>query len=340
MAVMNPPIFMQAALHPAERWRQAHKGIMGLRGGVVGLELAVAQHAGTPNMSVDVAEGHVFVPGTEATYQGVYLGEAQGVTVVTIAAADPTNPRRDLIIARVRDTSYSGAGDTFAIEPVQGTPAGSPSDPALPTGSCWVLARVAVAALASSITNANITDFRYGGTGYTGQNGASAALGGIIVCTSSTRPLSGLYPGLTIWQTDTKNVAVYNGSTWDVGGTRGIAATVGSYNIPAGAATSTGVTVSLPAGTWQIHAKAEGANVTGGAEQMTMELYNLTGAVILDTTRWFSGDAGAQRMTLACQCQVTLSATSTIQVRAISNLADGSANHAFNNIQLHAVSVI
>jgi hypothetical protein len=214
MAETNPPIFVQAGSHPAASWRQALRTMMGGRSGVAfPASFAVTQN-GTPNMSVNVAEGYGVLLGTENTYQGLYAIEEQGTKNLTISAADPTNPRRDLVIARVRDAAYSGAANTFALEVVTGTPAGSPVDPSLPAGTCWVLARVAVAALASSIVNANITDFRFGGTGYTGQNGSAVALGGVIYALSTFRPAAP-YAGMVIWQWDTKVLAVYNGATWD-----------------------------------------------------------------------------------------------------------------------------
>ena len=113
-------------------------------------------------------------------------------------------------MARVQDSAYSGSADEFSIEVVTGTPAASPSDPSLPSGSCWVLARVQVNAGASSITNANITDLR---TTYTGQFGRAAALGGKIICTSSTRPTAP-FAGMQIRETDTGREYNYSGSAW------------------------------------------------------------------------------------------------------------------------------
>jgi hypothetical protein len=67
---------------------------------------------------------------------------------------------------------------------VTGTPAPSPSEPAAPANS-WVLAMVDVPALDTAITNSQITDRR---TTQTGQFGRAASLGGVITCTSATRP--------------------------------------------------------------------------------------------------------------------------------------------------------
>lgn len=213
MAVLSPPVFLQAGSHPASTVRRAFLAMLRGRGGIVTpADLAVSQN-GTPNMSVNVATGQVGILGSEATYQGVYLCENQGTLNVALAASDPTNPRRDLIIARVRDAAYSGASNTFTIEAVTGTPAGSPADPALPSGSVFVLARVAVAALDTTITNADITDLRL--TYAASQHGLMTAAGGTVICTSTTRPAAP-FEGMEIFETDTDLKYTYSGSAWVV----------------------------------------------------------------------------------------------------------------------------
>lgn len=212
MTATDTPTFIAAGGETAEETRRSLGAVLGLRGGIIGPDdLAVTQN-GTPNMSVDVAGGQVVIPGTEATYQGFYICENRGNTDVTIGTADSTNPRRDLVIARVRDSGYSGIADGFDITVVTGSAAASPVDPAVPD-NCWVLARVSVAAGATSITNANITDLRTGATGYTSQNGRASALGGVVTCTSSTRPTSP-HEGMVAYETNTNAVVYYDGSTW------------------------------------------------------------------------------------------------------------------------------
>ena len=209
MAVESPPVFLQAGSHGAELVRRALYAQLGLRGGIIQSgDLAVTQN-GTPNMTVLVATGQVVVPGTEGTYQGAYICENRGSLSVTIAAADATNPRYDLIVARVRDAAYSGATNTFAIEAVTGTPAASPAEPTIPANS-WVLARVTVAALDTTITTADIVDRRTTGTGQFGQ---ASALGGKIICTSTTRPTAP-FEGMEIYETDTDFEYTYSGSAW------------------------------------------------------------------------------------------------------------------------------
>lgn len=212
MTVQSTPFAIQSGGEPAESFRRLTAAHFGGRGGIVGPnDLAVTQRGAGANMSVDVADGQVIILGTESTYQGCYLGENRGALNVVIAAAHASNPRRDLIVARIRDSAYSGGSNAFTIEAVTGTAAASPSDPALPAGTCWVLARVSVAALASSIVNANIADLR---SSYTSaQYGRAAALGGVVVCTSTTRPPAP-YEGMPIYQTDTHTALRWNGSAW------------------------------------------------------------------------------------------------------------------------------
>lgn len=219
MTAVTPPIFIHQEAHPAATWRQALEGLLTLPGIVAPGHLAVTQRGAGANMTVDVAEGRVFVPGTESAYQGVYLCETQGVTNVgPLSASDPTNPRRDLIVARVKDSNYSGALRTFGLEVVTGTAAASPADPAVPANS-WVLARVTVAAAASSILNAAIADARTGLLGppaaFTAQAGQACGIGGVAVAQSATLlPTVNLYEGLLCWVKDIDALAVYLGSSW------------------------------------------------------------------------------------------------------------------------------
>lgn len=162
MTAQQPPFFLSDATiaHDAEGFRRLIGALTTSAAGVLaGADLAVTQKSGGANMSVDVAGGRVFILGTEATYQGTYWAENRGVRNVTISAADATNPRRDLIVARVRDNAYSGSSKDWDIVAVTGTPAASPVDPTVPANALS-LARVAVAASATSVVNANITDLR------------------------------------------------------------------------------------------------------------------------------------------------------------------------------------
>lgn len=249
MAERNPPLHLQAGSHPANNDRRFLEQLTGLRPGIFKAgDFAVTQ-TGTPSMAVLVAAGAAIVDGTEASDQGVYFVDSDGNDTLAIAAADATNARFDMIVARVRDAAYSGATNAWALEVVQGTPAASPVEPAIPA-NCLVLARVSVAAGASSIVNANIVDRR---TTTTGQ-GRVASLGGVVVCTSTTRPSgAALYEGLTIYETDTDKMWVWDGSTWNLpknvpGGILGYAEITSSQNGFAGVSDVSGLSVTVTVG--------------------------------------------------------------------------------------------
>ncbi|SRR6266536_548975 len=209
MSVETPPIFIQSGGETAERARRALAAFAGARGGIVASgDLAVVEN-GTPNMTVNVASGKVIIPGTEGANQGVYVVENIGTLNVALAAADPTNARKDLIVAKVQDAAYSGGVNAASIVAVTGTPAGSPVEPATPANA-WVLAMIDVPALDTAITNSQITDRRTTGTG---QKGRASALGGAIACTSSNRPAAP-FDGMVIYETDTDSIKVYDGTNW------------------------------------------------------------------------------------------------------------------------------
>ncbi|MEM9465300.1 MAG: hypothetical protein AAGA90_07990 [Actinomycetota bacterium] len=121
-------------------------------------DLLVTERAGTPGMVVDVAAGRALIPGTEASTQGTYFMEESG-TSPSVEASDPTNPRVDLVVARVQDSIYAGIVDDMTVEILTGTPAASPSEPVIPDNAI-VLARIDVAANATEILDADITDRR------------------------------------------------------------------------------------------------------------------------------------------------------------------------------------
>lgn len=153
------PLWTQGGTTSAEEDRAAIRALLQSGGVLTPTDLAVTQN-GTPNMSVNVAAGRVAVPGSEsASLQGTYVGWLDATLNVVISAADATNARIDLIVARIKDAQYSGASNTFTVEAVTGTPSGSPAVPTAPANTV-VLAQIAVAALAASIVTANITDKR------------------------------------------------------------------------------------------------------------------------------------------------------------------------------------
>lgn len=175
MTIRTTPTFVQGGSHPAEETRLMLGGMLGMppttfaggaassnpaHGIVTSTDLAVTQN-GTPNMSVNVATGGAFIRGTASLNQGAYHVWNDATVNLTVSAADATNARRDLVIAVVRDAAYSGGTNDARLVVVTGTPAASPSDPSLTAyPNALVLARIAVAAGATSVVTANITDLR------------------------------------------------------------------------------------------------------------------------------------------------------------------------------------
>lgn len=205
MTVRNPPVFLQTQEHPAEdvrRWLQA--ALWSTSGIVDTTDLAVTA---TTGLTVSIAGGRCFIAGTENTYQGTYYCENRGAATVTLTGANPTNPRIDLIVARIRDSVYSGlaASDGFTIEAVAGTPAATPVAPATPANSI-VLAQVRVNAGATTVTGGNITDTR-----------PIARRPGLQVFVTATAR-SVQYPtpvlGDISYLTAVNRYEVYNGSVW------------------------------------------------------------------------------------------------------------------------------
>ncbi len=168
---LDPAVFIQGASYSAVDVRQALSALGGLRlpatlsgansgpSGVVGTaDLAVTPN-GTPNMSVNVAAGQVWMPGTQVANQGLYYGFNPSTVNLSIAASDPTNPRYDAVVASVNDAEYAGTNNDWVLQVITGTPAASPSYPTAPDNSV-LLAIVSVAANATSITSGDITDWR------------------------------------------------------------------------------------------------------------------------------------------------------------------------------------
>ena len=220
MSAVNPPFALQnaGATHTAENDRMMLGSTMaGIRvassligrGGVAqgGGQLKV-QAQGSPAMAVDVLSGHVYVPGSEGAKQGVYSCTNDGTVALSITTAHATLARIDIVVAKVEDQAYSGAVNQWSLAVVAGTPAGSPVAPTAPNNSV-VLAQILVGAGVTSIVNGNITDTRF----------YVSSAGGIITCTSTTRPATSvILPGQQIFETDTnRSWYLRGGAFWPVG---------------------------------------------------------------------------------------------------------------------------
>lgn len=172
------------------------------RGGVLHGYAVTAK--GTPDMSVDVAAGQAAVVVTETAPGGVAMCTNDATVNKTIAAADPTNPRIDLVIARVYAELTPSASRKWAIEVVAGTPhATDPQEPTLPANSLKLRA-VTVGAGVSSITSSAIS---------TTLPARTSALGGITPSKDAT-DVVGFLEGQYRHRLDTGALEQYRSGAW------------------------------------------------------------------------------------------------------------------------------
>lgn len=214
MATVNPPSYLQNGSHSALSDRLTISGLLqpgatGLvsRGGVRatgdGNGLAVVA-AATANNTVVVHAGTCFVPEADGT--GVYACHNDADVTLTVPSASTTQSRRDLVVAQVNDSTFSGSSDNWTLTIVQGTPSsGTPVAPAVPANALALADYLVPASSSTNVTNANINDRRVNLT----------ALGGVIPVLSTAMPANP-YRGMSVWQTDTEAMAAWNGSAWRV----------------------------------------------------------------------------------------------------------------------------
>jgi len=168
--------------------------------------LAVVQTSGV-SMGVRIGAGRAFIEGTTTTLQGMYNAVNDAFTTVPLAGSDSTYARYDLIVLQIRDADVSGSTNEAVFLPITGTPSSSPQVPAAPASSL-VLARVLVAANASTISNAAITDTRL----------FTASGGGIIWVPDEASRLRLGNPTATsvyyVHQNDTQSLWMNSNNSW------------------------------------------------------------------------------------------------------------------------------
>lgn len=158
MTVHTPPSWLQNGSHPAENDRLTTQALWATTGIIAPSSLEVTANSPV-GMSVLVTSGWAAIVGTIQPNMGTYVAYNDATVTLTIATANPTNPRIDLVCMTVNDSYYTGATDNVVLQVITGTPASSPVAPSLPANSIS-LATVAVAAAATTITSGNITDQR------------------------------------------------------------------------------------------------------------------------------------------------------------------------------------
>lgn len=158
MGLRNPVSWLQNGLHPAENDRLTWEQIFSISGIVASNDYVTTQSV-TPAMSCLVGGGGAAILGTYQANMGVYLAFNDAPVTATISAAHPTLPRIDLLCLTVQDAAYTGSLNQVILQVIAGTPNASPVVPSTPVNSL-AIANIAVAANATSILNANITDVR------------------------------------------------------------------------------------------------------------------------------------------------------------------------------------
>lgn len=123
---------------------------------------------GTPDMSVNIGVGDMIIPHNDYFFH-IWLDDVENLA---IQPADPSNPRKDRIVAYVDltvvDDTNSNNPNAWEFAVVEGTPAGSPTLPddsdvetAIGAGNPFIdIAEIQVGASVTSITNSNIVDMR------------------------------------------------------------------------------------------------------------------------------------------------------------------------------------
>ena len=210
MATQNPPYVIQSSAHSAKLFRQAFSSMFSVTlpgtltsadGGVNSVnELAVSQNS-TPNMSINIAGGSAWIPQTIVPNGGMYFALNDATVNISIAPADLTNPRIDIVCASVADSTYAGTTNAWSLSVVQGTPTSGASLSNIVglgtrPGSSITLGYVLVPANATSIVTANISDQRkFLIPGISGNPAALVSSSSYVGITSSSGPTASFWTG-------------------------------------------------------------------------------------------------------------------------------------------------
>lgn len=187
-----------------------------------------ARAQSTPNMTVTISSGYIFT-GTALSFVA-----AQTTSAFT---APVGNPRIDRIVIDALTGAYSV---------IAGTPAASPSPPAIPAGKCPV-AKISIAVGQASITNGNIFNEFY--------NNDSIYGGGIIAGALTLQNTLAVTGAITPSQTagivgTTTNNNANAGSVGEV--ISGARASGSALALTSGSAANI-TTISLSAGDWDVY---------------------------------------------------------------------------------------
>lgn len=160
---------------------------MSVRSGVINNSVGSLQVTATSGMGLKVSAGFAVVASTASNIQAGYITGSMASVTLTVATASATNPRVDLVVIAVNENGDNTS--TGYIDIIEGTAAASPVAPALPDNAL-ALAAINVAANATSISSANISDRR----AYT------TAAGGVVPWPDMSQVVNG-HPGLIAYDT-------------------------------------------------------------------------------------------------------------------------------------------
>lgn len=153
-------------------------------------------------MGVRVIAGQCVIP---VAGELGYVGTLPITSQLDIDPADQTNPRIDLVVARVVDSPEDAGERTFTVEVVKGVASATPTEPSVSGMDCIVLTAVRVKAGATAITQADLTDRRR----------FTRAPGGIrLSYNDSTRPGGGA--GDFRYDLNERELSVWTGTEWSV----------------------------------------------------------------------------------------------------------------------------
>lgn len=234
--VVSQPLFMEndTTDQVAVIARRLLKDLVSQQAGIL-TESSFEVHQRTvgADSSVDIRAGSIFIPHNEAGGAGFYhIVNDKEVNVIRPSPPDTMLSRIDTIIVEIRDSTLFSGGlfdppeDRALISWISGTPSGSPVPPNVSSiPNHYKLANVIVPPGASNavVTSAQITDLRTS-ISVTPSQGRASGVGGVLPCTSTTRPSSPRH-GQMIWEEDTKQLVINEGTTtpsWVTYGTSGL----------------------------------------------------------------------------------------------------------------------
>lgn len=188
-------LYKENVQHPADNDRRFLSTLFsGVEGRLATSDFSISNIVG---LSYSVAAGKLATPAPTAG--SFYMFDADDVSARNSTTASSSNPRNDLICAKIANSFISGSSDIDDIVVLPGDALSStPMDPTLPTDAAYVkLWRVRVNANASVLTMANFTDLR---PRVTGLAGTALPVSGV---TDRDSLNSLMRPGSAVFRTDT-----------------------------------------------------------------------------------------------------------------------------------------